>query len=111
MSDSTTLECGVPQGSVAGPIKFVMYSASLQDIISSHGISSVMYADDKQLYVMFHLDDRNTAISRIEACVDDVKSWAVKNELALNDSKMEVIHLSSRFHVTIGQTDITYTKR
>ena len=70
-----------------------------------------MYADDKQLYVMFHLDDRNTAISRIEACVDDVKSWAVKNELALNDSKMEVIHLSSRFHVTIGQTDITYTKR
>ena len=114
VSDPTTLECGVPQGSMAGPIKFVMYSAPLQDIISSHGISSVMYADDTQLYIMFHPDDRNTAISRIEACVDDVKSRAVKNKRALNDSKTEVIHLSSRFrvahslsHVTIGQIDIT----
>ena len=33
LSDLTTLECGVPQVSVAGPIKFVMYSAPLQDII------------------------------------------------------------------------------
>ena len=79
----TTLECGVQQGSVAGPIKFVMYSAPLQDIISSDGINSVIYADDTQLYIMFHPNDPNPAISRIEACVNDVKSWAVENKLAL----------------------------
>ena len=45
---------------MAGPINFVMYSAPLQDIISPHGIGSVMYADDTQLYIIFHSDDRNT---------------------------------------------------
>ena len=69
-----------------------------------------MYADDTQLYNMFHPDDRNTAIGRIEACVDDVKSWAVKNNFALNDSKTEDIHRSSRFRVSqplCHVTDIT----
>jgi retron-type reverse transcriptase len=91
ISDSTHLDCGVPQGSVAGPIKFVMYNAPLEDIIDAHGINSIMYADDTQLYVLFHPDERDSAISKIEACVKDVKMWAIKNKLALNDSKTEVI--------------------
>ena len=93
-SDYHHLWCGVPQGSVAGPLAFIMFSAPLQDLIAAHGISSVVYADDTQLYITF---DRASAVKRIEKCVQDVKSWTLSNKLALNDSKTEIIFLSSRF--------------
>ncbi|KAJ8019516.1 hypothetical protein HOLleu_41145 [Holothuria leucospilota] len=38
LPDPVSLVCGIPQGSVAGPLVFTFFSAPLQDIISSHGI-------------------------------------------------------------------------
>ena len=96
-SDYHHLWCGVPQGSVAGPLAFIMFSAPLQDLIAAHGISRVVYADDTQLYITFDPADRASAVKRIEKCVQDVKSWTLSNKLALNDSKTEMIFLSSRF--------------
>ena len=96
-SDPVTLDCGTPQGSVAGPIKFILYSAPIEDVVSLHDIHSVLYADDTQLYVMFKPDDRTDSITKIQNCVADIKAWAVKNKLVINDDKTEVLHLTSRF--------------
>ena len=74
-SDPVTLECGVPQGSVAGPIAFTLFSAPLQDVIESHGVNSAIYADDTQLYVTFSPDERMQAIKKIEACVDGIRAY------------------------------------
>ena len=101
-SDCHHLWCGVPQGSVAGPLEFIMFSAPLQELISAHGVSSVAYADDTQLYVTFDPADRASAVSKIEACICDVKSWAVQNKLVLNDSKTEIIFFSSRFTTSVS---------
>lgn len=95
-SDYHHVWCGVPQGSVAGPLEFIMFSAPLQDLISAHGVSSVAYADDTQLYITFDPADRSSAVSKIEACIKDIKSWAVLNKLVLNDSKTDIIFFGSR---------------
>ena len=89
--------CGVPQGSVIGPLLFILYTTPIHHIIKSHGLQVMMYADDVQIYSSFHPRDRDTAISRINACVRDIRSWSTRNMLALNDSKTEVLHFVSKF--------------
>ena len=40
---------GVPQGSVLGPVLFSMYVAPVEDIVLSHGLRPMFYADDSHL--------------------------------------------------------------
>jgi Reverse transcriptase (RNA-dependent DNA polymerase) len=50
---SASRECafGVPQGSVVGPILFILYISPINNVVGSVGIDCVQYADDMQLYV------------------------------------------------------------
>ena len=114
LSDAHPLRYGVPQGSVIGPILFTLYSAALQDIIMAHELDCIMYADDTQLYVLFHPSDKTIALQKLQQCVDDIKTWSVLNKLKFNDSKTEVLCFASRFissdpvqTVTIGTSSVS----
>ena len=101
LSNPVVTGCGVPQGSVIGPLLYTLYSAPIADIVSSHGLSSMLYADDTQIYVTYSAGDQQAAILKINNCLRDIVSWACVNKLKINADKTELIHFSSRFRTSI----------
>ena len=94
------LDCGVPQGSVLGPLLFVLYTAPVADTIKRHNLTYQLYADDTQLYVPFKLvsdDPLSSAklIFSIEMCVQN--NCMILNGLKLNEEKTGLLLLSSRY--------------
>ena len=93
-SQSTPL-CGVPQGTILGPILFTLYTAPLEEILLRHGLDPMIFADDSQSYIT--CEHYSEAQPGLERCIDEVKQWMRDNMLILNDSKTEVIHFKSKF--------------
>ena len=115
-SKSCILLYGVPQGSVAGPFKFTIYTSPLHEIASHHGLSVHMYADDTQIYIEFDLTTHSAdeAKKKMEACVADISKWMRENKLQLNEDKTELIVITpsrqskkvSVDSVTVGNCEI-----
>ena len=99
-SSLRSLDSGVPQGSVLGPLLYVLYTSPVADIIKSHDLQYHFYADDTQLYITFKTDSADDAClakSRVEHCVEEIDRWMISNKLKLNDDKTELIVFSSKF--------------
>ena len=91
LSDFANIICGVPQGSVLGPLKFCLYVLPLSAILRYHNIGYHVYADDTQLYVSFKCKQPLEAISKLNSCLADIRRWMITNKLKINDSKTEFI--------------------
>ena len=86
-SKVTYIICSVPQGSVLGPVLFILYVADLADIVVEHNVSLHVYADDNQLYIHCQPEYAQSAVLSIQQCVSVIEHWMAASRLRLNMDK------------------------
>ncbi|KAL2104366.1 hypothetical protein ACEWY4_001234 [Coilia grayii] len=89
-SKSAPIKCGIPRGSILGPLLFSLYMLPLGSIFEKYGIQYHCYADDTQFYIPIKSDDASS-MTKVLDCLNDIQCWMSRNFLQLNENKTEVI--------------------
>ena len=100
------VQCGVPQGSVLGPLLFALY---INDIQNAVGVECVrLFADDTALYMVN--TDLNALISSVKVKIQQLFKWCICNKLTINiDKTYFVLFHTINKPVPDGFTEIVTT--
>ena len=95
-STPSVLKCGVPQGSVLGPLLFTLYTYPLSAGICQSDLSYHFFADDSQLHKSSVPSDFPVLACCFKDCIEDVAEWMGDSELKMNDDKTELMDIGTR---------------
>jgi len=103
-SDKTMIRCGVPQGSILGPLLFLLY---INDLVNtSQTLMPILFADDTNIFLSGKsLQDMiNTMNNELEKIVE----WLKANKLSLNVKKTHyMVFRSQRCHNLNANSSLT----
>ena len=94
-SSRTPFPTGAPQGSVLGPLLFVLFISAISSVIQpslelsnkNTTVSFHQYADDTQLHIGTNSSTLANQVATVESCTVWVNDWLLQNGLHLNPSQ------------------------
>ena len=89
LSDKGVIKHGVPQGSILGPLLFLLYINDISH--SSEILKFFLFADDTTVYYSADPSDNDTE-SVLNRELENVSSWLAANKLSLNVKKSNFLH-------------------
>ena len=93
ISSYKTVNAGVPQGSVLGPLLFLIY---INDIVDDIESLVKLFADDTSMYLSLNDADRRTAI--LNSDIQKITSWSQTWKVDFNPNKTELLTISNQWH-------------
>ena len=91
ISPSVSLNLGIPQGSVLGPLLFKIFINDLPKHLSS---LTKLFADDTTLIV--EDNELSTCISKLKICLRQRSEWCKHNRLYINWSKTYLMFVTKK---------------
>ena len=91
-SQNLTVTQGVPQGSVLGPLFYIIYANDLSKIVMNCEIA--MYADDTVLYISGN--NFEASVKKMQEDIDAISRWCLVNGIMANTDKTKVMVFGSR---------------
>ena len=92
-NENTNLEiirCGIPQGSILGPLLFLIFVNDLQK--STKFLDPIMFADDTNLF--YSNKDINNLFKIANEELNEINEWFRANKLSINAGKTKYIFFS-----------------
>ena len=107
-SDTRDVTCGVPLGSILGPLLFILYINDFAKV--SDKLFYVLFADDTNVFLNGKYI--NTLVATVQHELSKLYIWLLENKLTLNVSKSHFMvfhrarHKKEKVHIQINQVPI-----
>ena len=110
-SNYYSIKCGVPQGSILGPLLFLLYINDLSNV--SNILDIILFADDTNIF--FSHRDQNYLVETINNEMNKLTEWFKCNKLSLNAKKSSFMVFQQKretldFSITLNSTHINRVK-
>lgn len=92
-SETLNVDCGVPQGSILGPLLFIIF---INDFPSCIDYLTILFADDTTFQTKS--DSYQTLVNLRDEVLNQVSHWFTSNKLSINQEKTQHLVLSLRKH-------------
>ena len=104
ISSPRNVKFGVPQGSILGPILFLIYINDMSDVLKEYFL--VQYADDTQIIISGHIRELDDLINRAEIALRSAKKYFQLNGLNVNENKTQAMFIGSRQYISRIPPDV-----
>ncbi len=78
---------GVPQGSVLGPLLFLIYVNDIAKAISDSSVTTMLFADDTNIFI--ENKDSGVLMAKAKKSLQELHDWFCSNKLSLNIEKTQ----------------------
>nr|CAH7746795.1 unnamed protein product [Callosobruchus chinensis] len=117
VSDYRNVPCGVPQGSVLGPLLYLMYTFDLQECVEYCELQT--YADDTQMSFCFDSHHIHEVSFKVNVDLANISDYCKRHCLKVNPTKSNTmlfcpkelyVHINERVSLTLDDVNIPFVE-